>query len=235
MLNKKILTPVLVTLFIGTAANAKTFSSACPDIVACIKSVSALTGEQYLIDVSELKLAQKAEILPDVELTAENANLFLTSLLHSAALSRVPNGNKTFLIQRENDAKGGPVPSYHASLTETPQIPDNWDISTLRYKATHPESVKQMENIVRTYQSMGARIYGVEHSGYLIVTDTAKSLKTALTLARENDVAISPALQKRWDEEARLRNLDRLKNSLDRGATESRPKSSSSSNSKTSP
>ena len=46
--------------------------------------------------LNQAELAQKAEILPDVELTAENANLFLTSLLHSTV--EQPKADQNFRL-----------------------------------------------------------------------------------------------------------------------------------------
>jgi len=187
-----------LSLFSGSA-NAAKFNSACSDLSACIKAVSALTGDTYIYNEKDLK-GQSFISSQDVELTPENATTLLSTYLKESALTRVPNGNKMYVIYRENDAKGMALPVFYASQTDTPSIPDNWDMVTLKYKASHPESVKHLENIIRTYANMGARIYGVEQSGYLIITDNARNVKNLISFMRENDVKVSPALQKKWDE-----------------------------------
>lgn len=133
----------------------------------------------------------------NLELTAENADLLLTSYLRLNQQTRVPAGQKgTYLILRDNEAKGSAVPSFQASMTQDPALPNNWDMVRLEYKMSHPESVKLLENLIRTYVDMGARIFGVEASGILVITTHSLEIKNVLNLIRMNDVKIDPAILK---------------------------------------
>jgi hypothetical protein len=189
------------TPLFGSAAHAKTFVTACPDLPTCLESVSGLTGDHYMMLDQETKMP-KSFATSNVELTKENADFLLTSYLSMGQLARVMTAPKYYTIARLNDAKGMSTPKITGSSTEDGNLPNTDDLITYIYKASHPESVKYSENVIRTYANMGARIYGVEQTGQLIITDLTSNIRALLPILRSLDVAISPATLKKFEERA---------------------------------
>ena len=180
---------------------AENFSTQCPDIQTCVKAVSELTGDKYIFDAESIK--GKGNATANLELNRENAVNLFSNLLHMNGYSRVPTGEPdTFRIMRENDAKGTAVPSFTSTLTQPPKLPNNWDIVRLEYKMTHPEGVRHLENVMRTYAPMGARIYGDELNGTILISASALELKGLYPMLQSNDQKVSAEVLKRWKDNA---------------------------------
>jgi type II secretory pathway component GspD/PulD (secretin) len=193
---------IAAALSFGPAAFAKNFNEACPDLKTCLESVSAITGDHYLMLDQELKMP-KGFATANVEFTKENADFLLTNYLSMGQLARVPTGPQYYVVARMNDAKGMSTPKFHGNMTEDGNLPNTNDLITYIYQASHPESVKIGENVIRTYANMGARIYGVEHSGQLIITDVTSNIRALLPILRGIDVAVPPATLKKIEERAK--------------------------------
>ena len=177
---------LLALLFSVTAVRAENFGAACPDIASCIKVVSKITGEKYIYDVREI--GGKGNATDNIELTKENADNLFSNLLNMNGLTRVPTGEKdTFRIMKVNEAKGSAIPSFEASYDHEPNLPNTWDIVRMEYKMMYPETVRPLENVIRTFANMGARIYGNDINGTLVIADTSMGLKGLYPLLRSND------------------------------------------------
>jgi hypothetical protein len=201
----------LVLFAFPSFVQAKPFAEMCPNINTCIKVVSQLTQETYLSSKENLKCEYSAT--DNLELNAENADLLLSGILNQCGLSRVPFGApKMYRIERTNEAKGMNVPSYPCSYDVAPNIPNTWDIVRMEYKMAHPESVKHLENLVRTYANMGARIYGYEADGTLVITETGIALKELYAFIKARDVKISETQLKQWSDYEQRRHELQMKN-----------------------
>jgi hypothetical protein len=183
---------ISLSVFSPRNAQAKSFHDACPDLQACMQAVSALTHDHYIYSDVDVKVG-KPQTTDNLELTASNANLLFTTFLHMNYLSRVPVDAQTFRIMRENDAKGAAVPRFQASAIEDAKLPETADMVNLTYTATHPEAVKSMENTIRTFTNMGARIYGDTASGTLMITSNANEIAGLIPMMRKLDVKIEKA------------------------------------------
>ena len=204
---------LILALFGQSLAQAKDFTKTCVDLKSCVQAVSELTGDQYFFDTKEsLQTSGTLQTAKPVEMTAENADYLLSLFLFNNRVNRVPSGPKSYLIMRDNDAKGENLPRYTATFEKDPEdFPVNWFLVTVTYRAKHAESVKYMENIVRTYANMGSRIYGAEQTGTLLITTYAMEMPHLLKIMRDYDVAISPALIQKWKVEAESRRKEQAR------------------------
>jgi general secretion pathway protein D len=136
------------------------------NIMDIAKTLGRLTGKNFILD-KEVK--GNVTIISNAPITVSDAwRAFLTSLdMNSLAI--VPTGN--FLrIMRQNDAKGKNVRLY--SNTRAP----NTDALVTKIFKIKYISAKELENVIRTYANMGARIYGFEQTNTLIITDTGSNI-----------------------------------------------------------
>jgi general secretion pathway protein D len=201
MKNLSVLSMALAVSFLSVSAHAESFNLKCVEVSACATAVGELLGQKYLLDPD---LKGKVAASGNLELTHENAELLFTSMLNLLGYSRVPLDHAgTFQIMRQRDARDSAIPFAVADKSTAPQLPDNWDLYTLRYKATHPDSVEHIARLSRSFMPANSRIIPDELSGMLYVTDTALNIKKLYELIREGDLKPTPALLKKWDEEAK--------------------------------
>ena len=185
-------------------ASSSSFSEKCPDIPACAKAVGELTGQKYLYD-GDVK--GKVMATPNVELTKENAELLFTNMLNLEGFSRVPLGEAgSFQIIRQRDARDQAIPWVTSDQKHAPELPNNWDLYTMKYKATNPEVVEHLARMSRSFMPANSRIIPDEIAGILLITDTAMNLKKLYTIISGSDIKPSAAVRKKMDEEERARN-----------------------------
>jgi len=173
---KKITLFALFAVLIQTSsvfAGAPTWKEKCVDLKSCIENVSALTGEQYVFDRDVKGEMHFTDNLP---FEKEDAELIFTTVLFQNGVARVPMKPGVYQILRINDAKGKDLPYYTCDQRNPPKLPNTYDLVTMEYKFTNPAMAKESENVIRTYSDMGARIYGVESNGTLIIVEVAKNL-----------------------------------------------------------
>jgi type II secretory pathway component GspD/PulD (secretin) len=184
-------------------ALADTFNQKCGDITSCANAVAALLGQKYLMDSADIKGTVIAS--GNLEFNRENAELLFTSYLNLLGFSRVPLDNAgTFQIMRQRDARDSAIPLVNADKETEPKLPENWDLYTVHYKATHPESVEHIARTARGFMPANSRIVADELSGALLVTDTALNIRKLYPIMRELDLKVSPALLKKWEESAKI-------------------------------
>jgi hypothetical protein len=197
-MNKLILPLLTVSLISGTAL-AASFAERCPDIAPCAKAVSELTGQKYVFDM-DVKGSNLAT--PNIELTKENGELLLTELLYNAGYARVATGEPgTWRIMRQRDARDSVLPIVEASKDQPPQMPNTWDLVTMKYRAAHPLLVEDMARTARSFMPANSRIIPVESPGLLLVTDTAPNARKLYEIVRAMDVKPTPEFLKRRAEE----------------------------------
>ncbi|MBS1958689.1 MAG: type II secretion system secretin GspD [Bdellovibrionales bacterium] len=136
------------------------------DVLDIAKTLGRLTGKNFLLDKD---VKGRVSIISNSPITVSDAwRAFLTTL-DMNGLALVPTG-KYLRIMRQNDAKGKNVRLYSHS-----RAPNTDALVTKIFKIKYI-SAKELENVIRTYANMGARIYGFEQTNTLIITDTGSNI-----------------------------------------------------------
>ncbi|MBC7398223.1 MAG: type II secretion system secretin GspD [Bdellovibrionales bacterium] len=148
------------------------------DIMDIAKTLGRLTGKNFLLDKD---VKGNVSIISNSPITVGDAwRAFLTAL-DMNQLAVVPTG-KFLRIMRQNDAKGKNVRLY--SSTRAP----NTDALVTKIFKIKYISAKELENVIRTYANMGARIYGFEQTNTLIITDTGSNIDKIAKMIKFLDV-----------------------------------------------
>ena len=212
--------PLLITFaafaLTSTAALADSFHEKCPDIPTCAKVVSELLGQKYVFDDG---VKGKLEATANLEFTKENAVWLFTDMLFTNGFTRVALGHDTYQIMRMRDAKDSIVPLIEASKQVLPSLGDNWDVATMRYKATNPEVVEHISREIRNFMPPNSRILPSELDGTLLITDSGPNLKKIYEIIKNLDQKPSAALLKKWADAEKEHRADRAM----RGHDEPRP------------
>jgi type II secretory pathway component GspD/PulD (secretin) len=187
------------------ATYAATWKEKCLNLRGCMDAVSELTGARYLAgkDIGDAAM----DFSSNFSFSKEDADLIFTSILDQNGLARLRLKDGTYLILRQNDAKGKDVPLIQSDYHTAPALPDTYDLVTLQYKFRNAGISKDAENVIRTYANMGARIYGADSADLLFITDSARGVRKAYEILRSLDVkptAEYQAKRKAW-ENARLK------------------------------
>jgi type II secretory pathway component GspD/PulD (secretin) len=188
---------MLGSVLVSNLALAGSFAEQCPEIAVCAKAVGDLLGQKYIFD-ADVKGQVKAT--PNLELTKENAELLFTNALNMNGFSRVPLGANTYQIMRQRDARDSAIPSVTADAHTPPALPDNWDLYTMKYKATNPDVVEDIARMTRSFMPGNSRIIPAETSGMLLITDTAANLKKVYGIIKDSDVKPTLEMKKKWQE-----------------------------------
>lgn len=184
-------------------AKAESFAERCPDIQTCAKVVGELLGQKYVFD-SDVK--GKMTATPNLELTKDNAELLFTNMLYILGFSRVPLGvPNSYQILRQRDARDAALVSYGATQKDAPEMPNNWDLATLKYKAANPEIVEEISRKMRNFMPPTTRIIPDENSGMILVTDAIPNLKKMYDLIKDIDTKPNPELKQKWADEKKAR------------------------------
>jgi type II secretory pathway component GspD/PulD (secretin) len=184
-----------------TSARADSLKSKCPDIPSCIKAVAELTGQKYMFDAD---VKGKAEGTSNIELTKDNAELLFTNILYMEGFSRVPLGEpNSYMIVRQRDARDLNLPYITSDYDTPPQLPNNWDMCTLRYKAKNPESVDHIARSLRAFMPANSRIIPSELAGTVMITDSAMNLKKLYVMIHDYDRKPTAEMKKKWEEGAK--------------------------------
>jgi len=173
-----------------------------------VEAYSELTGEQYLYE--KITINGTIEITSNLPFVKEESDLIFSNILYQNGLARVMIKPNVYNILRLNDAKSKDVPLIKCDQRTAPKIPNTYDLVTLEYHMTNPTVVKESENVIRTYADMGARIYGVESSGILLITDVAKHMDKLYQILLSLDVKPTAEILSRIKarENARLKSIE---------------------------
>jgi general secretion pathway protein D len=148
------------------------------DILDIAKTLGRLTGKNFILDKD---VKGRVSIISNSPITVSDAwRAFLTSL-DMNGLALVPTG-KYLRIMRQNDAKGKNIRLY--SNTRAP----NTDALVTKIFKIKYISAKELENVIRTYANMGARIYGFEQTNTIIITDTGSVIDKVAKMIQFLDV-----------------------------------------------
>ena len=148
------------------------------DIIDLAKTMGRLTGKNFIFDKD---VKGSVTIISNSPVTVGDAwRAFLTEL-DVNQLAIVPSG-KYLRIMRQNDAKGKNVRLY--SETRAP----NTDALVTKIFKIKYINAKELENVIRTYANMGARIYGYEQTNTLIITDTGSNIEKVAKMIAFLDV-----------------------------------------------
>ena len=148
------------------------------DVLDIAKILGRLTGKNFILDKDA---KGPVSIISNSPVSVSDAwRAFLTTL-DMNGLALVPTG-KYLRIMRQNDAKGKNVRLYSDG-----KAPNTDALVTKIFKIKYI-SAKELENVIRTYANMGARIYGFEQTNTLIITDTGSNIDKIAKMIRFLDV-----------------------------------------------
>jgi general secretion pathway protein D len=148
------------------------------DILDIAKTLGRLTGKNFILDKD---VKGRVSIISNSPITVSDAwRAFLTSL-DMNGLALVPTG-KYLRIMRQNDAKGKNIRLYSNA-----KAPNTDALVTKIFKIKYI-SAKELENVIRTYANMGARIYGFEQTNTIIITDTGSVIDKVAKMIQFLDV-----------------------------------------------
>lgn len=198
MKNKLLLAVAVTGVSTSFNARADSFVTKCPDIQTCAKYVGELLGQNYIYS-SDTK--GKVEATSNLDINKDNAELLFTTMLHEQGWTRVPlKEANTFQIMRQRDARDSAIPYIKASKGNEPDLPNNWDMMTIEYKATNPDSVEAIARTSRAFMPANSRIIPEELSGSLLITDSAANLKKLYEIIKSMDQKPTAELKKRWED-----------------------------------
>ena len=180
------------------AGSSNSFAAKCSEIDKCIKAVSEITGDKYMMDAD---VKGKVDATENLELTPANANLLLTKALHLNGFARVPLSIPgTYQVVRSRDARDTLLPRIVASADTPPELPDTWDLVLLVFKLKHPEVAEAMARNARSFMPANARIIPNELSGQMLITAAVPEVKNVYQIIKDMDVKPSPEMLKEWKE-----------------------------------
>lgn len=212
---------ILILAFSAHAWGAS-FNEKCTELSSCAKAVSELTGQKYIYS-EDFKI--KPSATPNLELNAENAELLFTTLLNQEGLTRVPLPEKnTFQIARQRDARDSIVPIISATKSKQPELPNTWDLVTLKYKAENADAVEHIARSARSFMPANSRIIPDELGGMLLVTDSAMNAKKLYQIIRDMDVKPTAEMKRQWQEARRERRMEHKEIEVTKGKKENSQK-----------
>lgn len=156
-----------------------------------LDSQAAITGQRYL-GTDKVK-GKEVRIPADFPLTKNGSEIFLTNFLVANGLMRVPTGEvNVFFIDELRNAVQAPIPSFEASVSQAPALPETFDIVTLNYKAMDRERCRYIQRfIVNMVPRFGSALC-FEDTGHIIIVDTARNLKRIYDFMKAFDVKPLP-------------------------------------------
>jgi len=190
----------LVTVLMAwRQASAASFNEKCPNLAACVKAVSELTGQKYVYDKNIKDIASTATA--NLELTKDNAEELFSYALSAEGFSRVPMAEPdTYTIQRARDARDQALPIYRANQTTTPSIPNTYDLVQLTYQLANEAVEEHIARNLRSFMPANSRIVADPVTRSIIIVDTARNVKRLIPQIRDLDRKPSAALKARWKE-----------------------------------
>lgn len=173
------------------AQAAKKDEARVQSLESFLDSQAAITGQRY---ISSTRLKDKEVRIPaDFPLTKNGSEIFLTNFLVGNGLMRVPTGEaNVFYIEELRNAAQAPIPSFDASVSQAPALPDTFDVVTLNYKAIDRERCRFIQRFIVSMVPRFGRADCFEDTGNILVIDTARNLKRIYDLVKSFDVKPLP-------------------------------------------
>ncbi|MBS1986099.1 MAG: hypothetical protein JST16_18205 [Bdellovibrionales bacterium] len=195
---KKILTLTTFTMLGACASKpaAPVATGPCHSVRSCIDLVSRVSGQNYVIN-EHLAEGHQVHLSENTAITKENADLFLTNILISNDLARVPTGqpNSYYIVEIKN-AIQSPVPTFDASLNQTPNLPNTFDIISLKYKMVDAAAADEFQRFLVDLVPRYGRVSSYPGTGILMITDSAPNVKRVIEVLHSIDKPMSAQLKK---------------------------------------
>jgi len=153
----------------------------CSEINECIKKVSKLTNKTYILDKD---IKGTINTTDNFELTAENADYFLSEMLNILGYSRVPSDSADFTIINARDVRYVPTKLLTYGKDE---IPKNHDHISVTIKLKNKYLTSDLSRNFRPFMSRYGRIIDVPKTGTLIINDTGKNIHRLIGLVNQLD------------------------------------------------
>lgn len=172
---------------LGTTLLLSTSVYACETLSGCLSEASTITGQHYVVkDTLKDKLQ---EPLPSLD--KENADFIISHLLNMYGYARIKIKDDMWKIISARDIRYHALPLVNSSKENAPSLDFTEDYKMLKYKASHPDSVRSLSRSLRPFLSRYGRIVDIDHSGIIIVQDTSSNLKRLYQLITEADHELS--------------------------------------------
>lgn len=156
-----------------------------------LDSQAAITGQRYL--GSDKVKGKEVRIPADFPLTKNGSEIFLTHFLVANGLMRVPTGEvNVYFIDELRNAAQAPIPSFEASASQAPSLPETFDMVTLNYKAMDRERCRYIQRFIVNMVPRFGRADCFEDTGHIVIVDTARNLKRIYDFMKAFDVKPLP-------------------------------------------
>ncbi len=162
--------------------------------------VSKLTGQSYVIN-GNIAEGRKVTVSDNTVVTKENADSFLTNILVSSELARIPTGQpNSYYIVEIKQAIQSPVPVFEASLHQTPNLPATFDVIMLKYKMVDPVAAEEFQRFLIDLIPRYGRISAYPDTGILVITDSAPNVKRLIEVLHSIDKPMSPKFKRELEQ-----------------------------------
>jgi general secretion pathway protein D len=198
-----------VKVLIAFLLTFNAYSYSCPDINSCVETLGKMSGKKYIFAE---KIKGFVETTSNLEINADNADTFLTEILHLNGYSRVQTDNKdVYLIINSRDIRYYPHFSYVADKSSTPNFLKNWDYAQLVYKFKNHLQGQSREaaNSLRPFMSRYGRIVELVGSGEVIIHELNITLPILLDIIKHADRELSKEEMKKFEENEKIRREER--------------------------
>lgn len=150
------------------------------DLLAFIKFISEITGENFIIDN---KVAGKVTIVSPTKITVEEAYQVFLSVLEVQGFATVPSGSVTKVVPAATARSKNIETSL---MEESPKAEDKIVTRIIRLDYADPDEIRKLFTPLISKNSV---IVSYTPTGMLIVTDLLSNIKRMMNILRVIDVA----------------------------------------------
>ena len=155
--------------------------NSCKNVVSCVELVSKLTGKSYS---ASTKLEGKVWSSKSFKLTKENADSYLSEVLHDHGYTRVKVNDNRYRIVQARDIRYTPTMMYNGN---TEKVPMSDDYVMVSYKMKDGGLTTEVTRSFRPFMSRYGRIIDMKPQGTLIFQDTGRNANRLMNLLKKLD------------------------------------------------
>ena len=174
-------------LFLCFLISFSVSANTCKKVVDCVREASALTGIKYMYPAT--MFTDKEELSVELVMNKENADDVLSEALNLYEYMKAPTkvDNVWEIFPGRDIRYHVNLPSFEASKTVIPVLPNNHDPIQLTYHAQKGTDVQGIAMALRTLMSRYGRMIDMA-SGTIIVIDRASVASKILPIMQNGDV-----------------------------------------------
>lgn len=153
----------------------------CHNVVSCVELVSKLTGVNYS---SSAELKGKVWSSKSFKLTKENADAYLSEVLHDHGYTRVKVDNSRYRIVEARDIRYTPTIMFNGN---TEKVPMSDDYVMVSYKLKDGGITTEVTRAFRPFMSRYGRIIDMKPQGTIVLQDTGRNVNRMMKLLSKID------------------------------------------------